>query len=52
MTAKVMEANTYAYVWAISASCNIRVPSAGAVAYELGQIIGRTLGRAVQNGML
>jgi hypothetical protein len=47
-----MDANTYAYVWAISAGCRIKVPGAGAVAYELGRIIGSTLGRAVQNGTL
>lgn len=52
LTAQVMNTNTYAYVWAASASCRIKVPEAGPVAYELGRLIGRTLGRDVQNGTL
>jgi hypothetical protein len=52
LTAQVMDTNTYAYVWAASASCRIKVPDAGPVAYELGRLIGRTLGRDVQNGTL
>jgi hypothetical protein len=52
MTAQVMDTTSYAYVWAASASCRVQVADAGAVAYELGRLIGRTLGRDVQNGRL
>lgn len=52
LTAQVMDTNSYAYVWAASASCRIHTHDGSAVAYELGRLIGRTLGRDVQNGTL
>jgi hypothetical protein len=52
MTAQVMDTNSYAYVWAASASCKVQVSDAKQVAYELGRLVGRTLGRDVQNGKL
>lgn len=52
LSAHVMDTSSYAYVWIASATCAVHVPNAGAVAGELGAMIGRTLGRAVPNGAL
>lgn len=50
ITAQVMDTTSYAYVWIAAARCTIKVKDSGAVAAELGALIGRTLGRAVSNG--
>jgi hypothetical protein len=50
LTVNLVDSTSAAYVWIASAQCAIKVPDAGAVAAELGNLIGRTLGRDVQNG--
>jgi hypothetical protein len=50
LTAQVMNIDTYSYVWIASAQCKVNVSDPGAVAADIGALIGRTLGRGVANG--
>ncbi len=50
VTGQVMDVSSFAYVWIVSAQCTVKVHDTGAVATELGALIGRTLGRDVQDG--
>jgi hypothetical protein len=50
VTAQVMDITSYAYVWVASAQCIVKVRDGGAVAAELGALIGRTLGRDEPSG--
>ncbi len=52
ITANLVDSNSAAYVWIASAQCIIKVRDGAEVATELGNLIGRTLGRNVQNGTL
>jgi hypothetical protein len=50
ITAQVMDTSSYAYVWIATAQCTVTTRDSGAVAAELGALIGRTLGRSESNG--
>jgi hypothetical protein len=50
ITAQVMDSSSYAYVWIATAQCTVTTRDSGAVAAELGALIGRTLGRSESNG--
>jgi hypothetical protein len=50
VTAQVMDMDRYSYVWIASAQCTVKVPDAGEVAADIGELIGRTLGRGVLDG--
>jgi len=50
LTGQVMDINSFAYVWIVSAQCTVKVSDTSAVAGELGALIGRSLGRDVQDG--
>ena len=52
VTANLVDRNSAAYVWIASAQCTVKVHDGAAVATELGNLIGRTLGRSVPNGTL
>ncbi|CAH2603299.1 conserved protein of unknown function [Rhodovastum atsumiense] len=52
VTAQVLDTTDYAYVWVISADCQIQVRDANRVAHSLGLLVGRTLGRSVPNGTM
>lgn len=52
LTAQVMDTSSYSYVWVASVQCTIKVRDAGALASELGTLIGRTLGQSVPNGTM
>ena len=50
ITAQAMDTTNYAYVWIATARCTVKVRDSGAVAADLGALIGRTLGRSESNG--
>ena len=52
LTAQVMDTNSYGYVWIASIQCVVQGNDAGAVADELGNLVGRTLGREITNGRM
>lgn len=52
LSAQLMDTSAYAYVWIATARCTIQSRDAGAVSKELGNFIGRTIGRNVPDGRL
>lgn len=52
ITANVVDRVSAAYVWIASVECTVKTRDGGALAAELGELIGRTLGRSVPDGRL